>query len=171
MNIGNLTGIELGIKALNGRFKPKYTKGAIVCIIIFLLFIVGFILALVYGMINLNLEFIIMPTIGIWAFGYMLLISPYTQRRKNYSIEFEKENTLKNFKLFYKGKLVNIDYKIDEEGKIEFKYNKKKIDCISYSDNSKMSNFEKYKIINYFSKWLSDNNLLSSKVTLTFERL
>lgn len=114
MNIGNLTGIELGIKALNGRFKPKYTKGAIVCIIIFLSFIVGFILALVYGMINLNLEFIIMPTIGIWAFGYMLLISPYTQRRKNYSIEFEKENTLKNFKLFYKGKLVNIDYKIDE---------------------------------------------------------
>ena len=46
--------------------------------------------------------------------------------------------------------------------------NESKLSCISYADGSKMSNFVKYKIINYFTKWLNDNNLLSSETTITF---
>ena len=69
----------------------------------------------------------------------------------------------------YRGKLVNIQHKIDNQGKIAFANNSSKLSCISYADETKMSNFVKYKIINYFTRWLNDNDLLSSDVTSTFE--
>ncbi len=56
-------------------------------------------------------------------------------------------------------------------GKIAFSNNSSKLSCIEYADGTRMSNFVKYKIINYFSKWLNDNNLLSSEITTTFEQL
>lgn len=34
-----------------------------------------------------------------------------------------------------------------------------------------MTNFTKYKINNYFTKWLSDNDLMSDEITSTFEEL
>lgn len=40
-----------------------------------------------------------------------------------------------------------------------------------YDDGSKMSNFTKYRIINYFTAWLLDNDYLSKEVTTTFEEL
>lgn len=98
-----------------------------------------------------------------------LLISPYTQNPENYYIEFESENSLDNFKLSYKNKLVTIRYKIDNNGKITFYDNNNKLSCISYKDDSNMSNLTKYKIMNYFAKWLNDNGLMSDEITTTFE--
>ena len=169
MNIGNFVGAALGIKLVNGKFRPKYGVGAIIGIAIMALFFIGFFCAFIYGLISMNLEFIVMSAIGMFGFGYLLLISPYTQKSSNYYIEFQNENSLVGFKLSYKGKLVNIKHKIDNNGKITFANNSSKLNCISYADGTQMSKIVKYKIINYFTKWLNDNNLLSSEVTSTFE--
>ena len=171
MNIGNFVGAALGIKLVNGKIRPKYSAGAIIGIIIMTLFFIGFFCAFIYGLININFEFIVMPAIGMFGFCYLLLISPYTQKSSNYYIEFQNENSLADFKLSYKGKLVNIQHIIDNNGKIAFANNSSKLSCISYADGTQMSNLVKYKIINYFTKWLNDNNLLSSEVTSTFEQL
>ena len=106
---------------------------------------------------------------GICVSGYLLLISPYTQNPENYYIEFESESSLNNFKLSYKNKPVTIQYKIDNNGKIAFYDNNNKLSCISYKDGSNMSNLTKYKIMNYFAKWLNDNGLMSGEITTTFE--
>lgn len=169
MNIGNFVGLELGIKLVNGKIKPKYGVRGIVSTIIMILFFLGFFCAFIYGLININVEYIIMPMIGMYGFGYLLLISPYTQKSSNYYIEFQNENSLSGFKLSYKGKLVNIKYKIDNKGKIAFANNSSKLSCISYADGTKMGNLVKFKIINYFTKWLNDNNLISLEITSTFE--
>ena len=171
MNIGNFVGAALGIKLVNGKIRPKYSAGAIIGIIIMTLFFIGFFCAFIYGLININFEFIVMPAMGMFGFGYLLLISPYTQKSSNYYIEFQNENSLADFKLSYKGKLVNIQHIIDNNGKIAFANNSSKLSCISYADGTQMSNLVKYKIINYFTQWLNDNNLLSSEVTSTFEQL
>jgi len=132
---------------------------------------IGFFCAFIYGLININFEFIVMPAMGMFAFGYLLLISPYTQKSSNYYIELQNENSLAGFKLSYKGKLVNIQHIIDNNGKFAFANNSSKLSCISYADGTRMSNFVKYKIMNYFGKWLNDKNLLSSEVTFTMEQL
>lgn len=54
-------------------------------------------------------------------------------------------------------------------GKITFYNNNNKLSCISYKDGSNMSNLTKYKIMNYFTKWLNDNGLMSDEITTTFE--
>ena len=171
MNIGDWVGVQLGVKLVNGKIKPKYCLKSILLMVIQLLFFVGFFFAFVYGCLNFNIEFIVMPAIGMFSFGYLLLVNPYIQKPNNYYIEFESDSSLVGFKLFYKGKLVSIQYKIDEKGKIAFANNNSKLSCIAYADNSKMSTLTKYKIINYFTKWLSDNGLLSPEVTVTFEEL
>lgn len=171
MNIGNITGIALGIKLVNGKIKPKFGKGAIIGIIIMFLLLIASLIGFIYGLLSFDFEFIFMCACGLFGFGYLLLISPYTQSSKNYYIEFESENSLDNFKLNYKNKLVAIKYKIDNNGKIAFSNNSSKLSCISYADGSKMSNITKYKIINYFTKWLNDNGLMSNEITSTFEQL
>ena len=98
MNIGNFVGAALGIKLVNGKIRPKYSSGAIIRIIIMTLFFIGSFCAFIYGLININFEFIVMPAIGMFGFGYLLLISPYTQKSSNYYIEFQNENSLADFK-------------------------------------------------------------------------
>lgn len=171
MNFGNIAGIALGIKLVNGRFKPKFGAKAIVAVTIQLLFCIGFLAASIYGIVTFNLEFIAMGSLGVFGFGYLLLISPHTQRSKNYYIEFVSENSLAGFKLIYKNKPVSILYKVDSKGKIAFANNNSKLSCISYTDGSKMGNFTKYKIINYFAEWLNDNGLISDEVTTSLEEL
>lgn len=171
MNTGNFIGIALGMKLVNGKFKPKFGIHGIISVVIMVLFIIAFICTFIYGILNLNFEFIAYSLLGLFGFGYLFLISPYTQSANNYYIEFQSENSLVGFRLYYKGKLVNILHSYDNNGKIAFANNNSKLSCISYADNSKMSNFTKYKIINYFTKWLSDKNLLSSQVTTTLEQL
>ena len=158
-------------KLVNGKIKPKYGTRAIIGAIILVLLFTGFFLAFIYGLINFNLEFIIMPSTGMFGFGYLLLISPYTQMSSNYYIEFQSENSLAGFKLSYKGKLIDIKYKIDNKSKIAFADNNNKLSCISYADETKMPNFTKYRIMNYFGRWLNDNNLLSSETTKTLEKI
>lgn len=171
MKSGNIAGIALGIKLVNGKFKPKFNLLSYIVLTIFIILCISFFAAFIYGIINLNVEFIIMPSIGMFGAGYFILITPYTQRATNYKIEFRNENSLAGFKLFYKGRQVIIKHKIDDNGKIAFGNNYDKLSCVSYADGTKMSNLTKYKIINYFGKWLSDNNLLADKVTVTFEKL
>jgi len=171
MNIGNFVGASLGVKLVNGKIRPKFGARAILGVIIAILFFIGFFCSFIYGIMNINFEFIIMSFLGMLGFGYILLVNPYTQKSSNYYIEFQNENSLVGFKLTYKGKLVNIKHKIDNNGKIAFANNESKLSCISYADGTQMNNFVKYKIINYFTKWLSDNNLLSLEVTTTYEEL
>ena len=171
MNIGNIVGIGLGIKLVNGKIKPKFGKGAIISTIIMFLLLVVSLVWFVYSLLVLDVEFILMFALGVFGFGYLLLVNPYIQNSNNYYIEFESEDSLNNFKLNYKNKLVTIKYKIDDSGRIAFLNNNNKLSCISYADGSKMSNLTKYKVINYFAKWLNDNGLMSKEVTSTFERL
>ena len=170
MNIGNFVGAALGIKLINGKIKPKYGKKAIAGIVFMLLLLLLCIILFIYELIKMDLIDAILYGFGIVCFLYLFLISPYTQKSSYYYIEFQNENTLDGFKLSYKGKLVNIKYIVDKDGKIAFANNSSKLSCISYADGTKMNNFTKYRIINYFSKWLNDNNLLSSEVTATFEQ-
>lgn len=170
MNLGNMVGAYLGIKLVNGKFKPKYDKGAIIGLSFFVLILLFSIFFLVCSIIELNFSNIFISLFGICSIMYILLVSPYTQNSKNYYIEFKDENTLAGFKLYYKGKLVNVQYIVGNDGKIAFKNNNDKLSCISYDDGSKMSGFTKYRIINYFTKWLGENKLLSSDVTVTFEK-
>jgi hypothetical protein len=169
--IENIVGAAIGTKLVNGKIRPKYGKSAILGIGFFILLLTGFIIAFIYGLLNGDVEFVIIPALGIASVIYLLLISPYTQNSSDYYIEFQNENTLAGFRLFYKQKLVYIQYKVDSVGKIAFANNGSKLSCISYADGTNMSNFVKYKIINYFSKWLNDNQLLSKEVTTTLEQL
>ncbi len=170
MNMGNFVGAMLGIKLVNGKISPKYGTAAIVAMIIMVFFFILFCGTMIYGLINIDMEVIVMSVCGLYGFGYLLLISPYTQKSSNYYIEFQSENSLAGFKLAYKGRWVNIQYRLDNQGKFAFANNRNKLSCLSYVDGTKMSNLEKYKIINYFSKWLKDNGLLSLEVTSTLEQ-
>lgn len=165
----NIVGMALGIKLVNGKIKPKLSKEGIISTTIMIIIFIASLVGFIYTLINLNIELLFACLCGILAFGYLLLISPYTQNSENYYIEFESQDSLNNFKLSYKNKLVNIQYKLDNNGKIAFNNNDSKLSCISYADGSKMTNLTKYKIINYFSKWLNDNNLMSDEITSTFE--
>lgn len=120
MNAGNATGTALGIKLLNGKIKPKYGKGAVIGIIFMFIILIAFLIGFIYGLLNFNFEFILMCGCGLYGFGYLLLINPYTQSSKNYYIEFESENALTGFNLFYKTKQVSIQYIIDKNGKIAY---------------------------------------------------
>lgn len=169
--IGDLAESAITAKLLSGKIKPKFGVAAIIGVVIISLFFIGAFCAFIYGLINIDLEVLITGIIGMFGTGYLLLVNPYTQKSSDYYIEFQSENSLAGFKLSYKGKLVNIKHKIDNNGKIAFANNSSKLSCISYADGTKMSNLVKYKIMNYFIKWLNDNKLLSSEVTTTFEQL
>lgn len=170
--IDNLIGVGIGINLMNGKIKPK-KKGVFtyVSLIILLIVLIGFFIAFLYGLINLNIEFIFFPVLGIFGLGYILLISPYTQNSNNYYIKVQHNNSFEGFELYYKQKRIDLKYLTDNEGKFKWANNNAKLKCISYFDGTKMSNFTKYRIINYFSTWLNDNNYLSKDVTLTFEEL
>ena len=171
MSVEKGVGISLGIKLVNGKIKPKFGKEAIILVSIIVFLFLFSIFGLIYSVISYDLDFGIACLIGMFSVGYLFLINPYTQNSKNYYIEFQSANSLAGFKLIYKGKIVNIKYKIDDKGKIAFLNNESKLSCISYADGSKMTNFKKYKINNYFTKWLSDNDLMSDEITSTFEEL
>ena len=77
MNIGNIAGIALGIKLVNGKIKPKFGKGAIIGIIIMFLLLIASLIGFIYGLLSFDFEFIFMCACGLFGFGYLLLISPY----------------------------------------------------------------------------------------------
>ena len=110
----------------------------------------------------------------LWNYNmgnYLLLISAYTQNSNNYYIKTKKEDSFEGFELYYKKKKVELNFCIDKEGKFKWANNNFKLKCISYFDGTNMSNFTKYRIINYFSSWLVENDYLSKDVSVTFESL
>lgn len=160
----------LGIKLTNGKLKLTYSKTKqIISYIVFGFFCLLFLGILILGIINLNPQYIFISCISLFCTIFLFLINPYTQNSKNYDITFVNENTLSGFTLFYKEKEVKIDYITDNTGKIAYRKNNSKLECISYADGTNMPNLTKYKIINYFTRWLSENKLLSSEVTTTYE--
>lgn len=171
--IPDITSSILAVEMLNGRMHPnRINKPSKIIAAIFLaLVFCGGILLFIVGIIGLDLELILISVIGIIAFVYLFLISPYGQKVSDYNIRFKSRDSLADFTLTYKGKEVAFLYKIDKDGKIMFSDNAHKLNCVSYRDGSKMSNFTKYRIMNFFSKWLMDNKLLSDNVTVTFEKL
>ena len=171
MNVGNIVGIILAVKATNGKIKPKFGKKAIIGLSFMLFLLLISFIGFIYGLLSFNFELLLSCFCCLLCLAYLFLISPYTQNTKNYYIQFASENSLNNFQLYYKNKLVAIKYKIDNNGKIAFSSNDNKLSCVSYADGSKMSNLTKYKIINYFAKWLNDNDLASNEITTTFEQL
>ena len=170
--IENFVGAGLGVKLINGKIKPKKRGvSTYIALVIFSLILVGFMMAFVWGLVNMNIEFIFFSGIEILSFGYLILISPYTQNSNNYIIKVKNENSFEGFELYYKQKRVELKYQVDKEGKFKWANNNAKLKCISYLDNSTMNNFTKYRILNYFSAWLLDNDYLSKDVTVTFEKL
>lgn len=156
-------------KLASGKFRPKFNKFSIVVTALLFILLGGTSIGLIYALLSLNLNLILACGCGIFGLMYIILINPYTQNKNNYYIEFESENSLANFKLYYKNKLVNIKYKIDNNGKIAFANNESKLSCVSYADGTKMSKLTKFRVMNYFIKWLNDYNLMSDEITTTFE--
>ena len=83
----------------------------------------------------------------------------------------KNENSFEGFELYYKKKRIDIKFSVDKEGKFKWANNNSKLKCVSYYDGTKMSNFTRYRIINYFSSWLLENDYLSKDVTVTFEKI
>lgn len=159
-------------KMLNGKLKPQYDKKkaifAFICFALLFILAIAMVVYEIYTYKTVTLE-LLLCLLAIYSIIYLFLISPYTQNANNYYIEFSSNDSLDNFILKYKGKVVDVKYVIDNEGKIAFEKNLKKTDCISYADGSKMNKFTKHRIANYFSFWLNSNNLLSSSVTFSLE--
>ena len=90
------------------------------------------------------------------------MTTAYVQKSDNYSIIIANDGIAAGFELYYKGKKVYIDYVVDDENKISYRYVHNKTMCISYADNSKMLLITKFSIADYFTTWLNDQNLLSN---------
>ena len=172
MVILDIPGIVIGIKLVNGKIKPKKRSFLTnIILMIFILLLITFFITFLYGLINMNIEYMLYSGIGIWGISYILLISAYTQNSNNYYIKIKNENSFEGFELYYKKKRIDIKFCVDKEGKFKWANNNSKLKCVSYYDGTKMSNFTKYRIINYFSSWLLENDYLSKEVSVTFEKL
>ena len=97
MNVGNMVGIALGIKLVNGKIRPKFKKKITFGLIIIGFLMIAFLCGIVYGLMTSDYEIVGIGILGILSFGYIILISPYTQKSDNYYIEFQDENTLSSF--------------------------------------------------------------------------
>ncbi len=151
-------------KLVSGEFRPKCSKGNFV--INFILDVCLIIVTVLFIKTTLNPQNVdprlfIGEGILIFILDYIMLLSPYQQYPRNYKIELSKENSLEDFKLFYKNKPLNIQYELNEEGKFSFKEPKKRLECIEYENNKCMSNLTKRRILNYFTAWLKENELLA----------
>lgn len=95
----------------------------------------------------------------------VFFISMAGQKAESYRFEFVEGQGLKDFKLFYKGIEIHIDYKLDKYGKFMWGDYKSKAKCITYADDRKadllFNNFTKYRIMNYLSGLFIQNDLMS----------
>ena len=165
--LGNAVGASAGINMANKKgLKPRVDKSSIVATVIMILLFLAFLAAFIYGIINLNVEFIVMPGITLCALGYLLCICHTLQSPKNYDIKFHADEHSPEFIIYYKKKKVNFLFVVDAEGKIAFANNDHKEHCFSYADGSKMRTITKYRIANYLTRWLVVNDLISNSVTV-----
>ena len=170
--IGNFAAAGVAVALMNGRIKPKKKGFATYLGLIFeLIAIIVFTIVFLYGVVTFNFEYIFFGIVGTISFVYMWLISAYTQSSKNYYLKVQNPSSFENIELYYKKKRVNLKYVVDNEGKFKWAKDDAKLECVSYFDGTNMSNFTKYRILNYFSAWLLDNEYLSKEVTVSFEKL
>ena len=147
-------------KIITGNLLPKYgTVNKMLTIIGIGLLLVLFVLMLITNLKEFNIIYVIFSLLGLlYACPYYVLISPYFQNKKNYDIKYE-DGILK---VYYKGKEVKLLHGFDEKSGVIYTRENNKLSCLSYLDNSKMSNFTKNRIMNYLNKWLVENNVILS---------
>lgn len=159
----------IGMHIVNGRIRPRFGKKATIRKIILMGVMLAGFLFLFYLGVKGESYYLALSLIGIASLIYIMIITPEFQNPNNYFIKLKDENSLEGFEIYYKDKQVKMDYKIDSEGKIAFIDNKHKTDSVSYLDGSPMSRLERFKIVNFFTQWLYNNNLLSKEVKTSFE--
>ena len=157
-------------KTLNGHFEVNYkelkhnrsAKIAIACFSSLIL--LGIYLLFKYAIIPLlngyiaPIENFIGPFLLIMPVLYIFSISPYFQNKKNYKIVLDED-----IKIYYKNKLLNFEYVVKEDGKVDFKDVLNKNKCISYADGSKMSDRLKYQHANFIAMALSELGIMSQQ--------
>lgn len=83
---------------------------------------------------------------------YTAFILPGTLPDGMVSFEFPHEDTIKDFKVTYKGKEVKVKYKVNKEGGFEWADPQGKLDSLSFADGSSMNLYlDKYRVLNYLN--------------------
>ena len=87
------------------------------------------------------------------------------QKSSSYSFEFMEGAGLQKMKVFYKGKELELKYKLDKTGRFMWEDNRRRAACIAYADGSSMNSwFVKYRVLNYMNGFLSQNHLMSKEI-------
>ena len=93
--------------------------------------------------------------------AFMIYVSylTFAQKKSDYRFEFANEKGLRDMKLFYKGREVKLDYRLDRNGR--FMWNsRKEVNDISYADGGRMSvYFTRYRVLNFVNAFLDENGL------------
>ena len=160
----NMLGTGIALKAINGKLKPKFGKSRYVSLAIFGSSILISIVMMVLGIVTLNYEWIIMPSILLLSSTYLMCISSIMVR--NVQVFIGNDGAIL---VLHKNKPVHIDLVWDNQGKLNFRNPNVKHKCVRYADGSNMSSIQKYRIINYFSDVLHSCGLLSDDVRFTIE--
>lgn len=154
--------VILKVKENGGKFKPKCSKKDFVYNLILDLCLLATTAILIFEILNVtNKGILVISAILVVVLEYMVLISPYQQYPEKYRIEFENEENVYGFKIFYRKKEVKIPYKKAEDGKILLKFDNN-LKNIYYVDGSKMAKLTKLRVKNYLESWLKDNELISN---------
>lgn len=100
--------------------------------------------------------------VGIIAFVIYIIFMTFGQKTSDYRFEFKPNSGLSGMKIFYKDKELQLEYRLDKNGKFMWADPKKEIDCISYVDGTKMNKYlVKYKILNFINVFMEQNELKS----------
>ena len=100
--------------------------------------------------------------VGIIVFIIYVSAITFGQRSRDYVFTFVPNAGLKDFKVAYKGKELDLDYRLDKNGRFMWADSKKPVNCISYSDGSRMNKYvTKYRVLNYINVVMEQNELYS----------
>lgn len=158
-------------KAISGKYKPnlKDKRKAYISLAIMLLLAVILFAMAIKALSGGTIVNALLLFFGAFACLYLIGISPWAQNPNNYRFEIEEGEPIQNLRIYYKGKPVEIDFVVGEDGKIRFADEKNKHSCVRWADGSKMSQFAAYRLANVFAKHMADIDLLSEGTKATFE--
>lgn len=161
----SFVGAKVAKKSVSGKMKVRKPSGIAAALSI-ICFGFSILVLLMYGIIKeAELELGIAVVCGIFGFGYIILINPLLQSKKNYRI-FVNGGEIQ---ISYKNRPVLFKYHIDPEGRIAFVDDYNKINCVSYADGSRMGKVTKFRIVNYLTMWLQQRDCLSDSTRYTIE--
>ena len=141
-------------------------KGTVIFDILTLLSLAG----LIFAFVGKSRNLLSIAVIGLICFGFMSFLSFGHQKESDYEItvsDFKTENCELHVK--YKGKDVDMGITMDKEGKFLFADQNNKLDHIQYTDGTKLSYLNKYRIMNYVIPVLNSNDIFPSQNTVSFE--